>query len=168
MMRVLLIHFGAWLLGCAFAVAVAPALRAFLSPWNVIGEDKIVMFSSDACTTSRRALERVQADPRLAAVIVPVPAGGPSQAAPTVCAAALELLGAQSWRVRWLPETLACRWLTEDAFAVIPKGGVSTPSWYSAGELIDDARSAEETALFQARGWRIEWIYTGLHRDDRW
>lgn len=108
MMRVLLIHFGAWLLGCAFAVAVAPALRAFLSPWNVIGEDKIVMFSSDACTTSRRALERVQADPRLAAVIVQVPAGGPSQAAPTVCAAALELLGAQSWRVRWLPETLAC------------------------------------------------------------
>lgn len=161
MMRTWLIHLSAWLFGCATAVALAPALRGSFSPWNMIGKDRIAMFSSDACKTSRRAIERVRADPRLAAFIVPVPADGPSASAPFVCDAALEVLGAQSWRVRLLPEALACRWLTEDAFAVIPEEGVPTPSWYSAGVFVDDAESAEEAALFQTRGWRIDWTHTG-------
>ena len=124
-----LIHLGAWLLGCVTAVLLAPTLRAVLSPWSAIGEHKIVMFSSDACLTSRRAIESVQSDPRLAAFIVPVPADGPKAEARAVCAAALELLREHISAVRWLPEALACRWLTEDAFAVIPQNGVSTPSW---------------------------------------
>jgi hypothetical protein len=155
-------HLGAWLLGCVAAVLVAPTLRAFLSPWSVIDESKIVMFSSDGCMVSRRALNLVRADSRLAEFIVPVPADGPETEAAIVCAAALEILGEESSRVRWLPESLACRWLTEDAFAVIPEGGVPTPSWYSAGGFVDRAGSADEAALFGERGWRIEWTPSGL------
>ena len=29
-------------------------------------------------------------------------------------------------------QDVACRWLSDDAFAVIPEGGVPTPSWYFA------------------------------------
>ncbi len=68
-----LIHLGAGLLGCAAAVLLAPALRGYLSPWSAIDEHKILMFSSDACKTSRRAIELVQADPRLTKFIVPAP-----------------------------------------------------------------------------------------------
>ena len=46
--------------------------------------------------------------------------------------------------------------------AVVPEGGVPTPSWYVAGTFIDEATSAEEVALFADRGWRIEWPPTGL------
>ncbi|MBA3548636.1 MAG: hypothetical protein H0T76_19295 [Nannocystis sp.] len=162
MTRRIVIHLGAGLLGCAAAALVAPALRAYLSPWSAIGEHKIRMFSSDACKTSRRAIELVQADSRLAAFIVPVPADGPEYESPLVCAAALKLLGEQHARVRWLPEALACRWLTEDAFTVVPEGGVPTPSWYAAGEFADGATSAGEAALFGEYGWRIEWPPTGL------
>lgn len=162
MMRTWLIHLGAWLLGCATAAVLASTLRGFLSPWNAIGDEKIVMFSSDGCKTSRRAIELVRADPRLATIIVPVPADGPSVAAPSICAAALEILGMQSRWVHWLPEALACRWLTEDAFAVIPEEGVPTPSWYSAGAFVNEAGSDEEAAFFRMRGWRIEWARSGL------
>ncbi|MBZ5714221.1 hypothetical protein [Nannocystis pusilla] len=162
MSRAWLFHLGAWLLGCMVAVALAPVLRGFLSPWRVIGPDKIAMFSSDACKTSRSALEHVRGDPRLAAFIVPVPANGPDAEAPIVCAAALEILAVESWGVRWLPAALACRWLKEDAFAVVPEQGVPTPSWYVAGRFVDGARSADEAAVFAARGWRIEWTYRGL------
>src|SRR5690606_33457058 len=102
----------------------------------------------DGCNTSRRAIEQVQADPRLARFIVPVPADGAEAEAPIVCAAALQILGQQHPRVRWLPAALACRWLTEDASAVIPPEGVPTPSWYHAGEFADRAGSAGEAALF--------------------
>jgi hypothetical protein len=93
---------------------------------------------------------------------VPVPAGGPEAESPRVCAAALKILGEDHARVRWLPGALACRWLTEDAYAVVPEGGVPTPSWYYAGAFIDGADSAEERALFNDRGWRIEWTPAGL------
>ena len=156
------IHLGAGLLGCAVAVLVAPALRASLSPWSAIGADTIVMFSADRCLISRRALERVRADPRLAEFIVPVPALGPEVEAPLVCSAALEILGEQHAPLRWLPEALACRWLAEDAFAVVPEQGVPTPSWFAGGAFLDAADSAGEAALFRAHGWRIEWTVTGM------
>ena len=162
MIRPWVVHLGAGLLGCGIAGLAAPALRGLLSPWSAIDDHRIVMFSSDACKTSRRALEMVQADPRLAAFIVPVPADGPQGASPLVCAAGLKILGEEHARVRWLPAALACRWLTEDASAVLPEGGVPTPSWYVAGAFVDDATSAEEAALFADRGWRIEWTPAGL------
>ena len=156
------IHLGAGLFGCGLAVLLALALRSLLSPWSAIDGHRIVMFSSDACKTSRGALETVQADPRLASFIVPVPADGPQGENPLVCAATLKILGEDHARVRWLPAALACRWLAEDAFAVVPEGGVPTPSWYVAGAFVDDATSAEEAALFAERGWRIEWTPVGL------
>lgn len=156
------IHLGAGLLGCMLAVLLAPGLRRFLSPWSAIDEHRIVMFASDGCMVSRRAIGLVQADPRLAAFIVPVPADGPEAESPLVCAAALKILGEDDARVRWLPAALACRWLTEDAFAVVPEGGVPTPSWYFAGAFAEGADSADERALFSDRGWRIEWTPTGL------
>lgn len=156
------IHLGACLLGCVAAALLAPALRAFLSPWSALGDDTIVMFASDMCKTSRGAVESIRADPRLAAFIVPVPADGPDRPAPLVCAAALARLGETHPRVRWLPESLACRWLAEDASAVLPEDGVPTPSWYAAGKLVDDFGSEHETALFGERGWRIEWTPAGL------
>ena len=162
MSRPWLTNFTAWLLGCAIAVLLAPAFRTSLSPWRAIGEDKILMFSSDSCMTSRRAIEFVRADPRLKDLILPVPASGPQGVDPIVCTAALEVLGKEHPWVRWLPQDVACRWLSDDAFAVIPEGGVPTPSWYFAGGLVGRAGSAEEAALFSEHGWRIEWTPTGL------
>lgn len=120
------------------------------------------MFSSDSCKTSRKAIELVKADARLSAFIVPVPADGPEHESPRVCAAALQILGESHARLRWLPEALACRWLTEDAFARVPPRGVPTPSWYAAGKFADQAGNADEAALFSERGWRIEWTPNGL------
>ncbi len=155
-------HLGAWALGCMVAVILAPYLRIIVSPWRAIGPDKVVMFSSDSCEISRRAVALVEADARLSHFIVPVPAGGPGQPAPVICAASLSILRQQHPGLRAIPDALACRWLIEDAFAAIPAGGVATPSWYFEGHFADRAGSAEEAALFHAHGWRIEWTHTGL------
>ncbi len=50
------------------------------------------------------------------------------------------------------PAALACRWLKEDAFAVVPEQGVLTPSWYVAGRFVDGARSADEAAVLPRAG----------------
>ncbi len=153
---------GVWVLGCLAATSLVPSLRAIFSPWRAIEQEQIVMFSSDSCMVSRRAVALIQADPRLADFIVPVPAGGPGKPAVAICEASLQILHKHRPWIRWMPETLACSWLAEDAFAVVPEDGVPTPSWYSEGKFVGSAGSAEEAALFRSHGWRIEWTHAGL------
>lgn len=156
-------HLGAWLAGSIVGAFFWPSVRHWLSPWSAIDASQIVMFSSDACGTSRKALELVAADDRLEDLIVPVPADGPDEYSPTTCAAALHTLAKKSGWVRLLPERLACYWLAADAYAVEPQGGVPTPSWFTlAGGFTGPFGSDSEAELFRKRGWRIQWSAGGV------
>ena len=151
-----------WVIGCSAAVAGYHLVRQHLSPWATIEENRIVMLSSDHCATSQKALRLVEADPRLSALIVPVPADGPGVDEPQTCAAALASIGAEHLHVRWLPKALACKWLKEDVAAALDGAVPPTPSWYFAGQLVTYQDEARERDLFRDFGWSIEWTARGL------
>jgi hypothetical protein len=152
-------HLVAVLLGCTLAAVLLPNMRRSFSPWSVISRNQIVMYSSESCPTSRKAVALVESDPRLMKLIVPVPVDPPGGQLPSSCVVALKSLRAEHARLRFLPDVLACRFLWEDARAVTPEAGVSTPSWYHEGAFVP---AKDEVDFFAAFGWQIEWAPHGL------
>ena len=151
-----------WALGCSTAVADYLLVRREFSPWASVDGGKIIMLSSDHCGTSQKALRLIQSDPELSALIIPVPADGVDVDQPRTCAAALAAIGASQRHVRWLPPTLACKWLKEDVADALDDALVPTPSWYVAGELVTYQDEARERELFREYGSAIEWTAKGL------
>lgn len=144
--------------GGVAGIALAVILRNLLSPFRYLPEDRIWVFVSPGCPYSVDIFAQVNAasdvfeDTLLLLPADDSPASLPGSLG--MCKATLRQI---SWANRiqstFVPETLACRWLVEDAADVYHEISVSWPTWYYQGHVLGDA---EFTSLMQSRGFELD------------